>query len=196
MKNPFRRSVTVPPFDIEKAVGHYLLTLPRCTARVAVISRRFLDKRYNYELTVDTASLAAWAERHAKGVWSSNEPEQAARLTIPLWLRLADLSDDTVTLPPKEFFDVWHEYHDIFHDMPNSQLFCNGCGKVVNEVNKTETQLPRREIFDVRQYEWHCPQGHLLYQEEIGRHADSRNFSNEHNAELGLDIPVFLRNKS
>lgn len=161
-------------FDLEKAVGHYLLTLPRCTGRVLVVSRRYLDKRYSFELTVDTASLTAWAEKHAKCAWSSNEQAQAARLTIPLWLRLADLSDNTVTLAPKEFFDIWRGYHCTFYEMPGSKVHCHECGHAIDEVTMTDTHLPPTDIFDNWRYEWFCPQGHLLYQEEIGRHASRR----------------------
>ena len=179
----FRRSVVQTlPFDIEKAVGHFLLTLPRCTGRVAVISRRYLDKRYRCELTIDTASLAAWAEGHAKGVWSSNDPKQAARLALPLWLRLADLSDESVTLLPKDFFVICHEYHSTFLEMPNAQVYCYECGQVIGDVMPSETQLPPREIFDIRKYEWRCPQGHLLYQEEMGLHAHVS----------GIAVPDFL----
>jgi hypothetical protein len=198
--NYFRRAKQPPPFDIEKALGHYLLTLPRCTSRVAVVSRRYLDKRYNYELTVDTSNLTAWAEKQAKGSWSSDEPTQAARLALPLWLRLADLSDNAVTLAPKEFFDIWHGYQSEFHEMPNSQVYCYDCGTVVNEITKSSTQLPPRDIFDVWKYEWRCSSGHLLYQEEIRRHADSRSFSRQDMIDSFIDegepIPSFLRKQA
>ena len=66
------------PLDLEKTVGHYLLSLPRCTNNILVISRSYGDKRYNYELTVDAACLAAWAVKHEKGAWiEGTKTEQA-----------------------------------------------------------------------------------------------------------------------
>ncbi len=193
----FKRDKQPPPFDIEKAIGNYLLTLPRCSSKVLVISHRYQDKRYNYELTVEAHSLATWAERHAKGAWSSIDAEQAARLALPLWLRLADLSDDAETLMPIEFFNICNKYHSTFIEMPRTQITCNDCGAVIEEVIKTETQLPKSEIFDMNKFEWHCPQGHLLYQDEVGLHADSRKFTLQNMQEAftneGKDIPSFLR---
>lgn len=183
--NHFSHVKQPPSFDIEKAVGHYLLTLPRCTSRVAVVSRRYLDKLYNFELTVDTASLAPWSEEHAKGVVSSNAPEQAARLALPLWLRLADLSDVTETLLPKDFFEICREYHGTFLEIPSSHVHCYECGKNVDGVMQSETQLQSKEIFEVSGFEWRCPEGHLLYAEEIGLHSHVS----------GIEIPSFLRKK-
>jgi len=172
LKNLFQRKHDPTTFDLEKAVGHYLLTLPRCTGRVLVVSRRYLDKRYNFELTVDTASLTVYA----KGVWTSYEQEQAARLTIPLWLRLGNLSDNTVTLAPKEFFDIWRAYHSIFYEIPGSKIHCHECGNAIDKVSMVNTHLAPTDIYDNWRYEWFCPQGHLLYQEEIGRHPSRGRF--------------------
>jgi len=184
-----------PEFDLEKAVGHYLLSLPRCSNRVEVVSRKFLDRRYNYEMTVDAAQLAAWAEKHAKGAWTNIDYEQAARLTLPMWLGLADHNDKSVTIPPKKFFELWRGYHSTFYDMPGTQLYCPECAEIVVEVFMIDIGLPPSDIFDCTRYEWHCPRGHLLYQEEIGRHA---SFSREKYPKLrgdieAPDIPEFLR---
>src|SRR5450631_3103104 len=114
LRKLFRRKIQVPQFDIEKAVGHYLLTLPRCSNRVLVISRSYQDKRFNYEMIVNTASLAAWAEELDIGSRGSNDPGKAAWKTWSLWLRLADLTDETVSIPPLILFEVISKYQETF----------------------------------------------------------------------------------
>ena len=166
-----RRQEVAQPFDTEKVVGHFLLTLPRCTNRVLVIGRSYQDKRFNYELSVDAKSLAAWATKHAEGVWSSNEPEQAARKALPLWLNGADLTDNFGSILPPAFYKILSSYHEIFTQMPEAQMYCHECRLIVENVTKKKTELPPKEIFDCWQSEWHCPQGHLLYKEEFGAHA-------------------------
>jgi hypothetical protein len=193
----FRRK-EIPPFDVEKAVGHYLLTLPRCTSRVEVVSRRFLDKRYDYEMTAATSSLAEWAKMYESNGWG-NQTEQAICKALLLWLRGADLLDPTISLPPKEFFDVWRCYHSTFYEMPGTKVYCHKCAQIIAEVSMKDTELPPIEIFDRMHYEWFCPEGHLLYQEEIGRHGSKISHAKfrELFDEDGdpLDIPNFLRKK-
>lgn len=188
----FRKKV-VPPFDVEKAVGHYLLTLPRCTRRILVVSRRFLDKRYNYEMTVDSASLAAWAKMYETSS-SSSQVTNATCKALLLWLRGADLTDNTVSFPPKEFFNEWRGYHSTFYEMPSTQVYCHECHRIVDAISMKDSELPPREIFDYMRYEWHCPQGHLLYEEEIGRHAVPRDRYRALIKDVDpLEIPEFLR---
>lgn len=169
-----RKEKIPPPFDIEKAVGHYLLTLPRCTNRVLVVSRSYLDKCYNYELTIDAASLAAWSVKHEKGAWSSYGPMQAVRKTLPLWLHGADLSDNAITFPPKEFFSLLHEYQETFLNMGGAEIYCHECHQVVENVAKKRTELSPKEIFECWRTEWHCQHGHLLYTEDHAAHFDAR----------------------
>lgn len=166
----FRRKNTPPPLDIEKAVGHYLHTLPRCTNRILVVSRRYLDKRYNYELTVDAASLAAWAKRYETSSWYSSNPNDAAKLALLYWVRGADLSDNSVSFPPKIFFNELRESQETFLNMTSAQAYCYECRQVIADVSKKHTDLPKREIFDCWRSEWFCPQGHLLYKEDSGIH--------------------------
>lgn len=160
-----------PPFDIEKAVGHYLLSLPRCTNRVLVVSCAYGDDCFDYELTVDTPSLAAWAVKHEKGCWSANEREQAARLTLPLWLQLADVNDNTVTRLPKDLFKILSGYHGTFLEMPAAQVFCPHCKKTIEgrELAIETSDLGTHDGFNRSHYEMHCPHGHLLYKKTVER---------------------------
>lgn len=176
LKNLFRKRVVPPPFDIEKAVGHYLLTLPRCTSRVMVVSRRFQDQRFKYGLTVDTVSVAAWAENLS---WSNNVREQAAAQALQLWLRAADLTDRSVSYIDGNFFKVLCYHHEKFLKMPNAQVYCYECSKFVEDVTTTTTDLPMKEIFTCWRREMRCPEGHLMFQEETGAHFSRRGTAEE-----------------
>ena len=192
----FRRTKISVPFDMEKAVGHYLRTLPRCTNRVLVVSRRYLDKRYNYELTVDAASLAEWAKMYERSSWCSNDAKVAAELALVLWLRAADLSDNSVTLAPKDFFDVWHKHYSTFQKFPSAQTYCHECRQVIEGVSTKNTELPPREIFNCWRTELFCQNGHLLYQDEFGIHLCVRKNSFpvlDLKCKDELSVPAFLR---
>lgn len=190
----FRQAQSPLPFDIEKAVGHYLLTLPRCTNRVLVVGRRYLDRRYSYEMTVDTASLTDWAKRYETSSLQVNNPDQAIELALLLWLRGADLSDSSVSLPPEIFFKVLRGYQTNFLGMAGTEVYCHECGQIIGDVSMKSTRLPVREIFDIWKYEWHCPQGHLLYQDEIEMNGGvSRPVAQNVYDEKVLSIPAFLR---
>ena len=192
----FRRKEVSVPFDMEKAVGHYLRTLPRCTNRVLAVSRRYLDKRYNYELTVDAASLADWAKKYESISWHSGDSHVAAQLALLLWLRAADLSDNSVTLPPKEFFDVWHENYWVFQKLPSAQMYCHECRQIIKDISTKTTELPPREIYKCWRTELFCQSGHLLYQDDFGIHLCVRknNFPVlDLECKDELSVPAFLR---
>lgn len=195
LKRLLRRQIVPPTFDMDKVVGHYLLTLPRCTNRVLVVGSVYQDKRYNYELTVDAASLSTWATKHEKGVWSSNNLEQAARKALPLWLNGADLIDNFGSILPLSFYKILCDYHEIFMLTDGARMYCHECRQIIEHVIKTHTELPPKEIFDCWRSEWYCPQGHLVYKEEFSAHASvRRNKSPEINLhnEQALSISAFL----
>jgi hypothetical protein len=170
-----RQSIPLP-FDTEKAVGHYLLTLPRCTNRVLIVGQHYQDKRFYYELTVDAASLAAWAIKHEKAVWCSFEPEQAARKALPLWLSGADLTDNLISTLPPEFNKIMSEYTEVFSQMAGAQMYCHECRQIIENITKKKTDLPPSGRLNVRWHsEWHCSKGHLLYQEEFGMGISRRS---------------------
>jgi hypothetical protein len=109
--------------------------------------------------------------KHEKGVWSSANAEQSARHALPFWLMSADLTDNSVSTIPEMFFAILREYHETFLDFEGAQVFCHECHRVIDRPILTSTHLPPREIFDYMRYEWHCPDGHLLYKDEVGRHG-------------------------
>jgi len=192
----FRRTKAPVPFDMEKAVGHFLRTLPRCTNRVLAVSRRYLDKRYNYELTVDAANLAEWAKKYEGSSWYSDDAKVTAQLAIVLWLRAADLTDNSVTLPPKEFFDFWSEHHLTFQKMPGAQTHCHECRQVIDDISTKITELPPREIFNCWRTELDCQNGHLLHQDDFGIHLCVRKNSFpvlDLKCKDELSVPAFLR---
>lgn len=175
------------------------MTLPRCTSRVLVVSHQFNDKRYNYEMTVDTASLIDWSAKHIYGSFSSKASEQAALTALPYWLQMADVTDRSVSVLPKSFFHILCVHHSTFLEMSGTQVYCNECHRIVDDISRTETHLPPIEIFDVWKYEWHCPSGHLLYQDEVGRHASIRRDRFRHLTGQNIDpidVPNFLRRQA
>jgi hypothetical protein len=193
LRKLFRRKIQVPQFDIEKAVGHYLLTLPRCTNRVLVISRSYQDKSFNYEMIVNTASLAAWAEKLDIGSRGSNDPGKAAWKTWSLWLRLADLTDDTVSIPPLILFEVISKYQETFLEMQGTEVFCHECSKMIEMPIQKITE----EKYNVMRDEWHCPNGHCLYQKVTEIYCSGRGFPMDYleYEENDLSVPSFLRKK-
>ncbi|WP_207064003.1 hypothetical protein [Motiliproteus sp. SC1-56] len=105
-----------PSFNIEQRVGTYLLTLPRCTRHVVVASPRYKDSHYRGEVWADAAQILPWVEKHANNVWSVCGETQAARLTLPLWLRGADLDNPQPSYLPSFFVKVLEDYVlDLVH---------------------------------------------------------------------------------
>lgn len=197
LKRLLRRKVDTP-FDIEKTVGHYLLTLPRCTSRVLVVSRQYQDKCYDYEMTADAASLAAWAKMYETNGWGS-QTEKASCKALLLWLRAADLTDNTVTTPPKEFFDIWRRYHETFLETMGSQVYCHECHRIIDTPEIKRTSDSEGGIYVIFSEEWHCSSGHLLFQEKRELTMCSRkNIPNifADSKEEELTIPAFLRKQN
>jgi hypothetical protein len=190
----FRRKRPVPPFDIEKAVGHYLLTLPRCSNRVLVFSQSYQDKRFNFEMIVNATSLSAWAVQIDFGSGGCTDSGKAARNAFDLWLQLADLNDNSVTTLPKMFFDEIGEYHESFLEMRGNEVFCHECSK----MNEMPIQTITEEKYNVMRDEWHCPNGHLLYQKVTEIYCSGRGFTMDYleYEENDLSIPSFLRKKA
>lgn len=95
-----------PPFDYEKAVGKYLLELPRCSRKIVVASPKYDSEHYFGEVLVDAVGLIPWAEHHSTACWSSWKEDQAARLALPVWIRGADPSDELPTYLLEPFMRV------------------------------------------------------------------------------------------
>lgn len=182
------------PFDLEKTVGHYLLSLPRCTNNILVISRSYGDKRYNYEMTVTAANLTSWALKQDKGVMSSNEAEQAAFQALSLWLQGADLTNNFGSILPLAFFTILCDYQELLMSLEGSQIYCHECRQIVAKISKRRATLPPGKIFDRCGYEGYCPQGHLLYKGEGSKPGSTVNLElPSHYNEGELSIPAFLR---
>lgn len=105
----FKRKVE-PSFDIEKAVGDYLLKLPQCSREVVIVSPAYGEEHYSCEISVSAEDLFCWAEHHASAVWESVREEQAARKALPLWLQTANLDDDSKSYVPHFMYKVLRPY--------------------------------------------------------------------------------------
>lgn len=104
----FKRKV--PEIDIEKAVGEYLLGLPRCNRNVVIVSPKYWETHYTCEIVVAADDLVPWAEHHADTVRSSNQEEQAARKALPIWLRGAKSEDNSASYVPHFMYEVLRPY--------------------------------------------------------------------------------------
>lgn len=169
--NKFLHRNDPPPFDTEKAVGKYLLEMPRCTARVVVASPRYDDKHYYGEIIVDAEGLLPWSEHHATAAWSSRRDEQAARQALPIWLRGADRSDRTPTYPPEPFIAVLEPYTLDFIQKGIAEIICLECGGIPCDVtrNKSNERSAGRS-WHWWTDDWRCEQGHLIYHEDHEMH--------------------------
>lgn len=173
-KNILRRK-PVPVFDIEKAIGNYLIQLPRCSSSIVVVSPRYGEQHYRCEVVLDVALIIDWAEHHASAVWSSNRDEQAARLAIPFWLRGFDDSNARPSDIPKAFSDVLRPYVLDFVREDIAAITCLDCGCLVNDIVMTRKNERRAHTGSWWTDEWHCSNGHLLYREDHELHLHIRS---------------------
>lgn len=170
VKNLFHRNAP-PPFDYEKAVGKYLLEMPRCTARVVVASPRYDNTHYFGEIIVDAEGMLPWAEHHATAVWSSCHNEHAARLALPIWLRGADKADRTPTYPPEPFIAVMGPYTLDFIQKGIAEAICLECGGIpcdLSRARSNERNAGRSWCWWTD--DWRCEHGHLIYHEDHEMH--------------------------
>lgn len=163
-----------PAFDLEKAVGNLLITLPRCTAQIVVAGPEYRDKHYFCDLYVDAVRLAPWAEHHAVAVWSSSTQEQAARVALPIWLRGADVTDPTPSVVPLSFVKVLRPYIEDFVDQGIVEIFCRQCQAVTLDLSVQRLDQSREGAWSWWTDKWQCPAGHLLYLEAHELHLQLR----------------------
>lgn len=154
--------------DREKAVGQYLLRLPKCSRFVAVASPAYDPEHFYCDVTLDARRLAIWAQRHAESVTGFGM-DQAARLALPIWLRAADLSDDRVTYAPA-FSRVLDPYLTDFTKDESCRIHCPQCGSVVNDVSMAREDERRAGGWSWWTDVCTCPAGHELYREEHELH--------------------------
>ena len=152
---------------VERAVGQYLLTLPICTGKIVVVSPQYTKaEHYHCEIVADAAKLLPWAENHAKVCWSSGRREQAARVTLPLLLRMANLADPTPTYLPDEFSRVLEMCALGLINQGIAKVICLECNAVVADIQMRKFDESRMYLWSWWTSEWKCPAGHLLYHEK------------------------------
>ena len=168
------KSKTDTEFDIEKAAGDYLLKLPRCNKYVVIVSPKYGESHYTCEIVVSAEDLAPWTEEHANAVWSSNQEEQAARKTLPIWLRGADADNYTPSYVPHFMYEVLRPYVLDFYKNETTNIYCFECQSFVEDV-QMET-LNRKTAGDWSSWTdvWTCPNGHQLYHEDHDLHIHRR----------------------
>lgn len=153
-----------PAFNVDEAVGRYLLDLPRCPAEVVVCSPKYDPKHYWGEVIADAKALLPWAEHHASAVMSLYGPHQAARFALPIWLRGTEPGGDPAYLP-EPFVSVVSPYRHDFIEKGIARVTCSRCSRTVTRVGMQK--LDKVMIGATTRYteEWRCDEGHLIYRE-------------------------------
>lgn len=168
LKRLFRRDdPPLPTYDVEKAVGAYLLKLPRCSSLIIAVSPKYGDQHHRGELILDVVALLPWAEHHAESVLSSDKEEQAAIRALPLWLRGAALDDSHITYVPHSFAQILRPYAEDFIVKHIGMMACPDCRRVVKNVTmKKLNEHSAGAVLHSWTDEWLCPEGHLLYRQD------------------------------
>lgn len=152
-----------PELDIEKAVGEYLLKLPRCSNQVVIVSPKYGQHHYTCEIMVEAMDLLPWAEHHAEATWNANREAQAAKKTLPLWLRGADSNNNTKSYVPHFMYAILRPYVRNVVDDGTTRIYCLECDSFVADVNKERLDEMQNGPWSFWTDVWKCPQGHQLY---------------------------------
>lgn len=163
-----------PQFDLEKAVGEYLLKLPRCSNNVIIVSPKYGETHYACDIIVSAEDLVLWAEHHAEAVWSSNQEEQAARKALPLWLRGAKIEDNSASYVPHFMYEVLRPYVLNFVNEGTAKIYCPQCKSFVYNVKMEKLHEKSSGDWSWWTDVWTCPKGHQLYYEEHELHIYRR----------------------
>jgi len=155
-----------PKFDVEKAVGKYLMELDQCASQVLIMSPEYGEKGWLGDVVADSASLKTYANSRSEGFgYCYPYYLYAAAFALQLWLRGADNSNDSISRIPKEFAEVLkHNISDLIEKQIAS-IVCKKCNTIfcdANIIKKGEHESPSLFWID----EWRCPEGHLLRYEK------------------------------
>lgn len=169
----FKRKAT-PPFDLEKAVSSYLLKLPRCSKKVVIMSPKYGQADYSCEIVMAAEDLMPWSEHHADAVWSLSQEVQIARKALPLWLREANLKDDSASYVHHFIYEVLRPYVSDFISDGTASIYCTECQSFVADVKMEKLNYKKAADWSWWTDVWTCPKGHQLYYQEQELHIRRR----------------------
>lgn len=157
---------TIDESEIARAVGHYLLQLPRCSTAIVGISPRYGELHYRCEIVLDVAMTLEWARNHAANVISLDFDDQAARLALPLWLGNFDETNRRLTDIPAGFYKVLRPYIRDLVNEDVAAITCLECGHIASQV--LMQRVDEESIGTSSRWTdvWRCSSGHLLYHED------------------------------
>jgi len=162
----------VPVEEKEKVVaGEYLLKLPRCSKNVMIVSPKYNDVHYTCEIIVAADDLLPWAERHAIGVSSSHQEDQEAREFLPIWLRDADNSNDSVTYISQSMYGVLNPYILDFVNKGIAKVYCLECKSFINDFQMEKLNERYAGSWSWWTDYWTCSREHQLRYEENELHV-------------------------
>lgn len=151
--------------SLNELVGRTLAELPRCSKYIIVASPKYENTKYRCEVIVDAQDLVDWADHHAKAVLSMSVYQQAARVSLPLWLRGADQSRRK-TYPNELMHRVLEPYTLDFIEKYGAKVFCIECDSIENNVHIQRKNEKRNGPWVRWTDEWRCSHNHLLYYED------------------------------
>ena len=161
----------IPEYDFDKAVRDFLLTLPRCSKNLIIVSPDHGETDYTCKVVVDARSLLPWAEHEAESVTSSFIEEQVARISLPIWLRDYDEADTSYSEIHYYMYKVLRPYVSNFISENMAKVYCLECSSFVSDIKmekKDEKGTQPWAWTDI----WSCPKGHRLYHEKHELHIN------------------------
>jgi hypothetical protein len=151
-----------PLFDIEKAVGNFLLNYLRYTSKIVVVSPKYGDKNYCCEIIVEASGLLSFFEYYAKRIHGGPARELAALKALPFWFRDIDLSNPSPSYFPGHFTRFLRSFLYKFIQKGVAEVVCSECQRVVDDITKNKFNESRSGNYSWWTDEWHCQNGHLF----------------------------------
>lgn len=155
-------------FDVEKAVGKYLLELPRCTSQVVLMTPEYGFTGWLCDVIANSTTFYEWSAHMAKARAIAHPVElQAINLAFPLWLGCADNDDESLSRIPHSFAKLNDAYIPKLVDNKIAWLFCSECVETVQKITKEKNRDKAKGYPPADIHKWYCKKGHLLRNERI-----------------------------
>ena len=138
-----------------------------CSSMILLSGPAYGDKTFFGSFLLNAVSVREWALDHSKGVWSSANLEQQARVFLPVWLdRVTYESEGYITLIDMPMRQVLVPYTYDFSLKGWLSIYCHQCHEFYDSVIDQNHDSQSDGISSKWIEEWHCPVGHILHLKE------------------------------